>query len=570
MRKLICTLMLLVLILAMAVNASAITAATNVSVNATVSPNESCDVVLTASIHLDEPVDNLTFPVPADATGITLNGARVGATKTAEARHVSLSRVIGQMSGDFTFIITYRLKDVVAYNDIDILELQLPLLAGFAYPVEELDFSVTLPMAVTDKPAFSSGYHHANIERDLTASVKDTTITGSSRKSMKDRETLSMTLTVSEDIFPQHRIQLESYDLLYILMGVSAGLALLYWVFFLRCAPPRFVYVTTPPEGFTAGQLGTILSMQGANLTFMVLSWAQLGYLTIHTGRKGRVILHKRMEMGNERSDFEQRCFKSLFGKRTQVDTSGVHYAYQFRKVEVLSPAGFGLINPKSGSPYLFRAFISLIGLFGGIILGMILGLESSVQWLFIVIMSLFGLLSSWFIHPWADDLYLRGNKRLLLALLLCLSWVGLSLLADMLNMGLWIIFAQLLAGLMTAFGRRRTEAGKQAMAETLGLRRYLRSISRVQLQYISKLNPDYFHSLLPFALVLGVDRAFAKRFRKDIIPHCPYLITGTDERMTASQWAKYMRRVVRSMDARRRQIPMERLFEIVSGLQKK
>lgn len=570
MRRVFLLITTIILLLAMAVSASAITAATSVSVNATVSPSESCDVVLTASVHLDEPVSGLTFPIPADATNITLNGSRIGASQTEEARHVNLSRVIGEMAGDFTFIITYRLKDVVAYNDIDILELQLPLLAGFAYPVQELDFSVTMPGDISAKPAFSSGYHHANIEQDLTSSVKSNTITGSSRKDLKDRETLSMTLTVTEEMFPQKRIQLEDYDILYILMGVCAGLALLYWIFFLRCAPPRRVYVTAPPEGFTAGQLGTILSMQGANLTYMVLSWAQLGYLTIHIGRKERILLVKRMEMGNERSNFEQRCFNSLFARRTQVDTAGTHYAYQFRKVEILSPAGFGLINPKSGSPYLFRGLAALIGLFGGAILGMVLGMESSVQWFFIVIMALFGVLSSWFIHPWADDLSLHGKKRLLLALLLCLCWVGLSLLAEMLNMGLWIIFGQLLVGLMTAFGRRRTEAGKQAMAETLGLRRYLSSIPRVQLQYISKLNPDYFHTMAPYALALGVDRAFAKRFRKDIVPHCPYLITGTDERLTAAQWRKRLRRIVRSMDARRRQIPMERMIEIVSGFRKK
>ena len=35
-----------------------------------------------------------------------------------------------------------------------------------------------------------------------------------------------------------------------------------------------------------------------------------------------RVILHKRMEMGNECSDIELRYFKKLFSKRDRVDTS--------------------------------------------------------------------------------------------------------------------------------------------------------------------------------------------------------------------------------------------------------
>ena len=98
-------------------------------------------------------------------------------------------------------------------------------------------------------------------------------------------------------------------------------------------------------------------------------------------------------------------------------------------------------------------------------------------------------------IQPWADDLFLLRKRKLLLSLLMCGLWILMSALAQMLSLGIWIVLAQLVAGLMTSFGGRRTEAGRLAMAETFGLRRYLARIPRAQLQHICKLNPEYFHS---------------------------------------------------------------------------
>lgn len=569
MRRLVVILFAIVLVLGLSVNAFAAPTASSIRTVASVSADESCDVTMMVTLDLDTPLEDLTFPVPADATNITVNGSRVGASQTRESRNINIARMTGGMAGTFSFTVNYRLDDVIGLNEDGLLEMELPLLAGFAYPVEDYEFSITFPGPIAAKPAFSSGYHKSNIEQDLRFTTDGATVTGSSQKALKDRETLTMILTVTADMFPQTMIQLQDFDLMYLLMGICGALALLYWIIFLRCLPPRRVSVTAPTDGFTAGQLGTILSVQGANLTMMVLSWAQLGYLLIRYDRKGRVTLHKTMEMGNERSTFERRCFSQLFGKRTQVDTSGTQYAQQFRKTELFPPNVFGLIQGKSGSPKIFRSFAALVGLFGGVCLGMVLGLESSVQLLIVILLALFGLMSCWLIQSWADDLFLLGKQRLITAALLILCWVGLSLLAGMLNMGLWICGAQLLVGLMSAFGCRRTDAGRQAMSETLALRRYLTSIPRAQLLHICQLNPNYFHDLAPYALALGVDRRFAKRFGKLVLPACPYLVTGADDHLTAAKWSKRMRKAIRAMDARRRQLPLERIMHIVESFRK-
>ena len=567
MRRIILLLTAVLLVCTMAFGVSAATGATQITCQASVSLDESCEVALTATIHLDEPVKDLTFPLPANASNISLNGSRVGSSLTNEARYVDISGITAGLAGDFSFGITYHLDDVVSTNKNGILELQMPLLSGFSYPVEKLGFTVTMPGEITTKPAFSSGYHQASIEQDLVFTYEGNTVTGTSSKALKDRETLVMTLPVSEELFPQAVIQLQDLDAYYLLMGIFGALALVYWFIFLRNAPPRFFTVTAPPEGYCAGQLGSLIRLQGADLTTMIFTWAQLGYLTIQIDKRDRVMLHKHMEMGNERSAFERRWFQLLFGSRKIADTSSFRYTLLCQKLSVQTSHLQGLVHPKSGSKPVFRGLVSLVGVFCGICLGLTLTVEAAAQWFPTILIALFCGAASWFIQLWAEDLFSLHKSKIILAVLLAAVWLALSIMAKTYVLDGWIIAAMFFAGLMSAFGGRRTEAGRQLMSEALGFRRYLCTIPRAQLHHICVKNPDYFHALAPYALALGCDKAFAHRFGKDLVPPCPYLKGVPQKAMSAAQWCEYLRHTANLMESRLRQMPMERLSNFLRGL---
>ena len=48
------------------------------------------------------------------------------------------------------------------------LQLQLPLLSGFTYPVDYLSFVVVLPTATEISPRFTSTYRQSGIDSELT------------------------------------------------------------------------------------------------------------------------------------------------------------------------------------------------------------------------------------------------------------------------------------------------------------------------------------------------------------------------------------------------------------------
>lgn len=533
------------------------------SVHATVSGDGECQVVITATIHLDQPTEGLTFPVPRDAHSIKLDGSRARTEKTDASQLVDLSRKAGNMSGDLPITITYSLSDVVVQTETG-PQVQIPLLSGFAYPVTELDFSVTLPGEVTAKPAFSSGYRQADIEKDLSCQVEGPKVSGTAVTSLMDHETLLMTLDLPQEMFPRSTFLAPDFTTGYIAMAVCAGVALLYWLLTMRCLPPRRLRETTPPEGHSAGELGSMLTLQGADLTMMIFSWAQLGYVTIHRKHKGKVLVSRQMEMGNERSSFERRYFQKLFAKSTEVDTSSRQYALLRQKAAASSADTQAYVHSRSGSIKIFRILSALIFTFCCGCLGISLGSGAFLQWFMTIVLGGLGFLAGWYIQLWAFSLISIDRRPLWRALILCGVILLLGLIGGQFGIALLGCLSQLLAGLMGAFGGLRTESGKLAMAQVLALRRHLRTLSREDLTQICQVNPDFFHDIAPWALALGVDRQLAAHMGRISIPDSTYLRTGITRALTADQWSELLRQTVSDMDARYHDLSMAQLRQFV------
>lgn len=569
MRRFFAVLLGLVLLLALSVTVFGAEYASQVNVFAVVNQDESCQITVTAALHIENNDGNLRFPVPAEATAVSLNGSRVWTSKTDQVQYIDISGAVHNMVGDFTVTISYSLPDVIHTSEAGMPQLQLPMLSGFAHPVDKLDFSVTLPGEITAKPAFSSGYHQANIEKDLISTVSGATVSGRSTTELKDHETLTMTLAVEETLFPNAPLVFYESDVDDIAMIICGAVALLYWLLFLRCRPARRRLSTTAPEGVSAGQLGAVMTLGKADLSLMVFSWAQLGYIAIQADRKDRVLLHKRMDMGNERTAFEQRCFRNLFGKRSKVDTSGLHYATQCKAVSKLSPNLQPLVHPRSGNPKLFRAVAALIALFGGISFGIAVTQGAALQGFWVFINAAAGLMLGWFMQETVRELLLRKGRWTALGLTASVMWLALGLIAGQLGIAVAVLLSQWVAGLMAFFGGRRTEAGRQDQSQIMGLRRYLKTVPKDELRRIHAVDPEYFHSLAPFALALGVDRSFARRFGNDRLPDSPYIQAKTGSVHTAAEWNEIMRKVLSSMDRRTKMLPLERILELIALIKK-
>ena len=533
---------------------------TDLQSNAFISADGTCQISLELSLTMDGTETDLRFPLPGTAKDITLNGGAAKTSRSDSRRWVDLSSVI-YGAGKYTVYLHYSLPDLVTEQGKGSLVLTLPLLSGFAYPIDHMGFSITLPGAPENTPFFFSTYYPESMESVMEYSVEGSIITGHMRNGLNDHENLTMTLEVSESMFPQDIAKRWSLSYDDLLQYALLLLALAYWLIFLRCPLPRGVRRLQAPDGMTAGQLGCVMGGLGVDFSMMVLSWAQMGYLSIYMDRHNRVTLYKTMDMGNERSEFEVRTFKTLFGKREKVDGSGEHYARLGRKVGRVIPGAWHYFKKHSGNPLIFRCLAAAIGAVSGYSLAIAFAPDTAGQVVLAVLLVPLGAVVSWLIQTGIRGIPLRHRLDLLIGAGGAALWLFLSLIAGEGIVGFLVVSSQILAGFAAIHGGRRTEAGLQARNEIFGLRKYLRSVTQEELLPITQNNPEYYFAMVPAALALGVDRAFARQFGREKLPECPYLSVYGRTSLSAQQWNELLRQVVRILDERQRKLVWEKLF---------
>lgn len=561
MRKCLGLLTVLVLLSAglFTLSASAENSAPRADIYCTVNADGDCLVSLSVTIHLDAGDDSLTFPLPANATSITMNGYSAATTRSGSAILVNLSRATNGLPGDFTIRFDYMIPDVVYPIEGRKLQMTLPIMNGFSYPVTSLSYVITMPTTITTLPAFTSTYRQNGIDADLDYVIKDNMITGSIRNGLNDHESFSLTMPVEQEMFPTVSTYQRTGNPEVIPMLAVLGAALLYWLLFLRTLPPPHIAANHPPEGLTAGELGCRLTLQGGDLTMLVLSWAQLGYLLIHQDDNGRVLLHKRMEMGNERSLFEVRIFGLLFGNKRVVDCSGSHYAKLCRKTAGMLPGEKTMCRSHPIHRKIFRLLCCASQSICGVCLTMNLTAMTALEVLLGIVLVVLGAVFAWQIQNIAYTLFLRRKTKAWTGLVCLGLWTVVGLIAQVPLIALGSAAAQLAAGFLAAYGGRRTSLNKTEVAQILGLRRYLKKIPKPELERRLKLDPELFFRLAPYALALGVMKPYAAAFGKRKLPQCPYLVTKVHGKRTAGEWADVMTQIVTMMDARYRQLEAER-----------
>lgn len=527
--------------------------ASSVELYCTVNSDGDCLVSMTVNLHLEDRLNTLQFPLPGTATDITMNGSNVFTSRSGDIIQADISRAIGTVSGDIPLRFDYKLPKAVGVVKVGTerrLQLSLPMLCGFSYPVDSLSFIITLPGTIESKPSFTSTYQQTGFESNLELVTNGNLLTGASLNTLNDHERVDMTLLVPTDMFPSVSLFQREGNPEIVPMAIVAAIALLYWLLFLRNFPLLFQRATVPPEGITAGELNCRVTMSGGDLTMMVLSWAQMGYLQIQLDGS-RVWLHKRMDMGNERSLFEIRVYQSLFQKRRSVDCTGSAYAKLCAKTAAMVPGEKAMCRPISGSRKVFRVLLCVAQAICGVCVAMNITSISLLQWLFAVIFALLSAVSAWLLQEFALTLRSRHKTLLWVDLGICLFWVLLGALGSQPWIPLAAVAVQLLCSFLVAYGGIRTELNRSDCGEIQGLKRYLRHLQPADAKRLLLSDPEYFFRMAPYAMALGVSKPFARAFGRRKLVQCPYFITRVQGKRTAVEWMSLMTKAVAIMDDR-------------------
>jgi hypothetical protein len=157
--------------------------------------------------------------------------------------------------------------------------------------------------------------------------------------------------------------------------------------------------------------------------------------------------------------------------------------------------------------------------------------------------------------------IHLRHKLLLWLSFALCLIWTLVGVWAGVWYIPLCSVLAQLLFGLMAAYGGRRTDTGRLNASYILGLRKYLRNLSEEEVQRLQRNDPDFFYNMVPYAMALGIDKRFAKVFGRKKLEPCPYFVCGIHSKMNAADWNRFLHEAMEILDFRQRRMIIDNLL---------
>ena len=211
----------------------------------------------------------------------------------------------------------------------------------------------------------------------------------------------------------------------------------------------------------------------------------------------------------------------------------------------------------------IYRYLLCGVQIFLGICMAMNMTEIKALQILLSLVFGGLGVVTAWQMHKLAFCIGVRKKTGMITAAVSFLIWIFIGLIAGQVWIPLGVCAGQILLGFPAAIGGRRSDLNKHEVAQLRGLRDYLRNLDKEEVQRMMSADPDFFFRMAPYAMALGVLRPYAQAFGKRKIEQCPYLVTRQHGRRKAEEWAELMEALVSRMDARARQMELEKWMAI-------
>lgn len=523
MKKIRCALLILLCVLLLTVSVSAVDdEIRSLTMEISVDGNGRCQVTANAQVHFTSAPTTFTFPLNASAGSISASGADYRISSRGGVDCVIFSDSAG-FTGDQNFTCSYSLPCGATRvegeeEDEFFQQLVVDLIdGGWDYSILDFSLRMNFPVDVPVQPTWDSAFHGDIIDNSLTIKVSGKMLTVDSVQTLIDHETLKMSLLFPDDTFTIINEAGRTLSFNQIAFFVLLAAAVIYWFLFLRgklllFAPKR----TVPGNDATAGEIPCQLFGEKPDIAAVLAHWGNLGYLNIRRGRSGHVILHKQMEMGNERSAAECKLFTSIFRVGPSCDTASTRFRKLLRTNSDSMRASWlhRIYRKKAGSPYLLRAIVLLAAFFLSMATFDKLLPANALRWFLLPLMSVLGAALSFGVQQGIDAIYRRRSLlRLMIAFLCALLLIIFSAIAGTLGLMVVSLLLQILSVLLTQFGGRRTKAGEEYVRQLLGLRRQMARMDEEDAMQAVTNDSQYFYRMLPYAECLGIGKRFSKHF---------------------------------------------------------
>ncbi len=413
----------------------------------------------------------------------------------------------------YAFHYQYELRPWISkYRDMDAFFASV-IEENLAFPVEKLQVDVDFPKEIKDEPSF-------NLDAESVLYDFDGKKLHFEVLRPLYRENVSFSFTLPQDYFTY-------IDHNYEYLSMMASFAfLLLSIYIYRKVGKDYPLVKTvefyAPEGFSSAETAYIYKgdLSASDVTSLIVMWASQGYLSIEELSKSNMRLIKEKDLDSENIE-EQRLFNALFSNKDAVETKTLKNKFHGR-----------ISYAQENIPKHFKEEKSVFERKG-----------RRYQWLFllpIILLHLFFIYTATYrVYPetmqvvpyllgavvassiqlvaamrYANSAFPYHSKMKFAALFIFAFLLEFILISDKtLYFYLSYAFYAMSLYLWSNF-YRRSRFGTEKYAQILGFADFIQKVEKPRLEKLLDESPSYFYDVMPYAQVLGLSKAWAKKFQ--------------------------------------------------------
>ena len=414
---------------------------------------------------------------------------------------------------------------------------------GWEIPINTATFSVTVPCSASEAQIWvtTGTYGSSN---QVPFSVKDNgssiTITGSV-ENIRAGEAVTIRVQLPDGWYQGARTSWDFRSLFtylgFIVSLILVGLSALVWILVGKDRVPIITARFEAPDGLSPLPVGYVADGQvdDKDITSMIYYWADAGYMTIAEPKKNKFEFTKLKNLPPSVPAFEKKLFDGLFARGDKVtikDLERSNFAEVILKTKISVGSYFrkerSLEDSKSKALSALFFFFSIIPMVF-FILGTFFQ-EYIIQYGFFFSFPAvaFCLLNNGIIRTVIRKWYVAKSRMFSAIGCFIPSAVIMLIMGAIIPfVGLEMNFSLLLActlcstaiGFFSAIIIRRSEYGNKLLEQILGYREFIQKVTIDELKLMIKDNPDYYYKVLSYAIVLGLEDTWAKKFESITVP---------------------------------------------------
>lgn len=444
--------------------------------------------------------------------------------------------IIGKQ--EYTISYTVKTKDLDLSNHAQALYWNL--IDNFDTTISNFSYRIEMPKSFDAKNVFTYAGKYGQGDDDvLTHEVSGNVISGELTRPLRNYEGTTIRVNLPDDYF----VYPETKDYSMFALGTGIIILIVSILLFIKFGKDDDVIVTVEfkaPDGLDSASVGYVIdnSVENRDILSLIIDWANRGFLLIHDEKSG-FRLEKLKEMDQDNSHgYERVFFNAIFATGNIVEESDLKNT---KVSEALANAKHMLKNsfyrnPKKRVYSSASLGLQILMVFLIIIPTTVLSVSSAYAKFEIMSIAIpyaipsIALIFTCF--PWVILMQKRYVMKKITfytstVVLLFLNGVvvALSTFVQYISLGiqlyivLTIAIITFLLILLMIFMDKRTKQGSRWLGQILGLKEFIISCEKDQIELLANENPTAFFDVLPYAYVLGISDIWVKKFEHIIIP---------------------------------------------------